>query len=268
MTKLLAGFGLMVLTLALLSPAVPASAAPRLSIVTEKGVSDQVRAEIQAAADTTMIYFRETYGVELSRDVRVVVVPDKDSYARAHMRELRVDQGEAERRARTTAGWSRGDTILVNAGSLRNRAQRTFLISHEMVHQYQDVVCRGAKCSQFRWLREGSGDALAALMVDRVGAWRLDQYRDLWARTIADAPGTPVLSDLHSDEAWYAALDQYGDITYRTAGMAGLALADRQGFESLLGYYIRLDSGDAEGTFWDTFGQPLPAFEAEFNPLL
>ncbi len=268
MTKLVTSLVVLVLALSLMVGVLPTAAASPITIIAESGVSDAGKADVQAAADATLSLVRDTYGLELQRAMRVILTANTEAYSAAHVREFGVTKAEADRRARTTRGWTSGNTILMNMGNLGNRSVRTRILSHELVHQYQDQVCKGSNCGELTWMREATADVIAARVVESVGATTLAQYREEWRTLLAEAPALPSLSELHSAQAWYAALDKYGsDVGYRTADMAGLRLLELGGQDALLGFFVKLSEGDPESAFVDAFGVSLGEFEAGFDPL-
>lgn len=268
MSKRVVRLALVILSVAVFAfSSVPvASAAGVVQIVAEPGVSEAIWGNGQVAIDLTVELFRNTFGMELERDIKLVIAPNQDAYIQALQREFRVTQEEAERRARTTSGWSAGRTIVQNAASLPTRRQQVFNTAHELVHQYQGQTC-GGRCGAIKWLHEGTGDAIAAQVVELAGEQTLEQYKTAWTSELRRAQKRPSLSALYTTDEWYVALDQYGSsLTYRTAGVATLGLVEQAGTEALWAYFAALQEADAPDAFIAAFGLSLEEQEALFPP--
>ncbi len=266
MARLVRRIGLLMLMLVLGALTGPAAAAsPSITIVVEAGVPGPAVADVAAATEATLALFRDTYGVDLQRSLRIVLVPDGEAYVAAQMRENRVERAEAERRARTTTGWSSDDgTVLLNVGGGRSRPDRAATLGHELAHQYQTQVCGGNKAHGLMWMREGVAQVAGAQAVARAGGPTLVETRADWRRSLASAPSLAPLSVLHSESEWYAALDDASaGPVYRIAGTAVLTLADRHGYWPLLDYFARVNDSDVETAFAEAFGTSLDAFESQ-----
>jgi hypothetical protein len=256
------------LLLAMLSflPTAPTHAqSTKIKMIVETGVSDEAQKNVQMGIDTTTGFFRDTYGMELKKELRVILVPDKDVYAKTLMREAKVDQKEAERRARTTLGWSTGNGIIQNTGGIPNARRRIYNISHEIVHGYQAQECAG-DCAKIIWLYEGTAGVLATRIVDMCGLRPLAEHRRGWLQQVKNKAGNALLKDLKSRDDWYRALDKHGvEEVYGFAGLAVFDLVDKKGYESLFNYFHSLKNSGSQESFQRSFGMDLNAYEKQFD---
>jgi hypothetical protein len=237
----------------------------KIKMISEAGISDEAMNNVQLGIDTTTRFFRETYGLELKNELRVILVPDKNAYATALMREAKVDQKEAERRARTTLGWSTGNAIIQNTGGIPNARRRVYNMSHEIVHAYQAQVCSG-DCAKIKWLYEGTAGVLATRIVDMCGLRPLAEHRQGWLQQLKNKASNAPLKDLKSKDDWYSALDKYGvEEAYGFAGLAVFDLVDKKGYESLFTYFRSLKDSGSQESFQRAFATDLGAYEKQFD---
>jgi hypothetical protein len=263
--------------LALVGPALPAIAQPAarpqpipVQIVPEPGVVPEAVLDVQRAAELAHEFFWREYGVELTRQVRIVIVPDRTAYVGAMLREFRVDQAEAERRARTTTAWTAGSTIVMTITPSSARAFRMVLTAHELAHQLQIQVTAPVNPWRLYWMAEGVADAVAAHIVEANGYAPAGTYRERWVTGLRRAARRPDLQELGTQDDWFASLDRSGSgITYALAAMAAHYLAERHGHRAILTYFRTLGAmGDGPAAFQRTFTQPLDLFIDSFRRFL
>ncbi len=258
-----------VLTLLLLvCPVLPAAAQTSpVQIVPEPGVAPEAVLDVQRAVELSLEFFRREYGVDLTRQVRVVLVPDRTSYIAALVREFRVDQAEADRRARTTTGWTGGATILMTVTTNSARAFRMTLTAHELVHQLQMQVTAPVNPWRLYWMAEGVADAVAARIVESGGYAAAGAYQMRWVEVMRRATRRPDLQELVTEAGWFVSLDRNGSgTTYALAALAGLSLMERHGHPAILSYFRALaGTNDGAAAFQQTFNQALEAFLEEFR---
>ncbi len=268
MKRKINSIGLAILMMALLSISWEGSAGaqqPQFRIITESGVPDEAKENAQQAVDTTLRFFKETYHLNLKKDYRIILVPSKESYATTLMSEAKVDKKEAERRARTTLGWSTGDAIIQNLGGIRNARHRIYNMSHEITHKFQDEECSG-NCLKIMWLYEGTATLIGQRIVDILGLRPLAETKKAWLSHLQKTSGRPTLKELISKEDWYRALDKYGmDPAYEVAGLAVFYLIEKKGFEPLFDYFKKSNLRSGESSFNSSFGMEMRNFQTDFN---
>ncbi|KPK19689.1 MAG: hypothetical protein AMK69_24005 [Nitrospira bacterium SG8_3] len=236
----------------------------QFKITSEPGVPDEAKGNAEQAVEATLRFFKETYHLELKKDYRIILVPNKESYVAALMREANVDRKEAERRARTSFGWAIQDVILQNAGGLPNAWQRIYNMSHEVVHKFQSETCTGG-CSQIKWIHEGTATVIGQRMLDVLGLRPMGQTKKMFLQNLRKRSTRPTLKNLRSTEEWYKALEQYGMRTFGFVGLAVLNLTDQKGYESLFVYFKKLNGWRAKNAFKIAFRLDLNHYEDEFS---
>lgn len=221
------------------------------------------------AVDITLEYFKSKFGVEINRDIRILLVPDKDSFKQALIRELKVTPEEADRRVRTTTAWTGGTLIIHNVDRLtdssRSKATSAFVIAHELTHQLQYQECSAS--GRLMWLHEGMADYVAGHIVESAQLYTMPLYQLEWFRIIRQAPALPPLGKIHTSQEWYASLDEYGSsVTYRTATYAVGQLVRQPGVAGLFAYCKAVRNSEPAAAFRATFGMALSDYETSFDP--
>jgi hypothetical protein len=219
--------------------------------------------------ETALRFFQETYDLKLAKGLRILLVANKEAYVSALIREQNINQKEAERRARTTSGWSSSTAIIQNVANLPTPRQRIFNMGHEVVHRFQAQVCAEKDLQRWMWPYEGGADALGARFVDMTGKRSWAEYREVWLKDLKKASKRPGLKELQGKEHWYTSLDKYGSsVPYRVAGLAMMELVKQKGYGPLFVYYKKLNDFNAETSFKIAFGLDLNGYENDFHTLL
>lgn len=254
-----------IVALALAPPAVGQTSP--VMVVLEPRVQADVAADFTRAGDLTVQFFREIYAVDLTRQVRIMLVPDAAAYAAAMIREWNITQTEADRRVRTTSGWTSGTTIIVNVSNTTTPRARIFLASHELTHQYQIQTSAPAGAWSLYWLTEGAADVIGARVAERGGVGSMAETKQAWIDTLRRAPTRPDLNQIVTEPSWFAALNVHGSgVTYRYAAMAVLYLAETRGYPPLMGFYAALrDSRDRALAFQRVVGVTLEEFTTDYR---
>ncbi len=237
----------------------------QFKITSESGVPDEAKENAEQAVEATLRFFEETYHLELKKNYRIILLPDKESYMAALMREAKVDKREAERRARISFGWSIHDVILQNTGGLPSARQRIYNMSHEVVHKFQSETCMDA-CSQINWIYEGTASVIGQRMLDVLGLKPMGQTKKMFLQNLQKLSTRPTLKSLRSTEEWFKALDKYGIMeTFGFVALAVLNLTDQKGYESLFVYCQKLNGWTAENAFKIAFRLDLNHYEDDFS---
>ena len=243
----------------------------KIQISIEPGVAEEVAATAKFATDNSLRFFKETFNLELHKDIRILIVPNPETYAAMFIRESKINQKEADRRARTTFGWSIGDQlILQNVGAPfnPNARRRIYNISHEIVHKFQRQECAD-QCSKIMWIYEGAAGFFAARVVELSGDRLLTQQKESWLQEVRKLAKRPELKELISQSDWYKGLDKYGsDPSYSFAALAVSTLVEEKGYEPIFVYFKKLKDGSPEESFKKAFGVDMKSFEGEFNASL
>ncbi|HWQ62223.1 MAG TPA: hypothetical protein VN521_07920 [Negativicutes bacterium] len=239
-------------------------------MATEGTIPDAAKNDAYAAADKVEKFFAANLGMSLDRDVRILIVPNRDAYIQANIRENKVTLQEAERRAKTTRAWSQGSLIIQNVGdaTLNSSSERVFNIAHELVHQYQSQVS-GGRHTRMEWLAEGAADAIAAKILEIEKLQTLAEYRAKRISVIKKAKKYPSVAELELAKNWYAALDKYGSrVTYRVADIAVLELLNNFDHKDLFAYFAAVKTTDPKEAFEAVFKKPIAGFFAEADEVI
>lgn len=234
-----------------------------IAIMTEGDVPTGAERDAQTAAVRLQQFFTRHLGMSLDRDVRIIIVADREAYVEANIREYKVSEEEAERRARTTRAWSQGRVIIQNAGDatlVRNQRERIFNIAHELVHQYQSQVS-GGRHTRIEWLSEGTADAIAAKVLAEEGLQTMAEFRAQRIMVIEEADAYPSLTELDLSRRWYDALKKYGSkVTYRVADIAVLELLKQFGYGDLFAYFSLVRTQEPADAFAAVFKKTVTDF--------
>lgn len=233
------------------------------------GVTSEKTEDVRQAAEATVEFWREQSGLRLKQLPHIVLAKDRPAYRNEVMDRFNISELEAARKTRGTDALTGKSIIVVNISGVPTPRQRTFLIAHEMTHQYQRQIA-GTASGRSMWLMEGMAEAAGAQVVARRGYWRLEQYRENWQSGLSRTPDKPTLAELETVEDWSNALVRYGAaITYKTAGLAVLQLTQRFGQQAVWEYFSGLGRGEPpETAFQHAFGIARGDFIAEFTASL
>jgi hypothetical protein len=162
--------------------------------------------------------------------------------------------------------------VLLNEPRLSTHwPDRLFTFAHEYTHCLQYALAGGHRSTSVQWLREGFADAVAARVLDRLGATPLEtarrQRRVLLDRS--DRSRAPRLGSLLTFSDWMAATARPEAAADAQAFLAADALIERHGFTALLDYFAAFSaSADPTRNFRAAFGRDAAEFEAELDRAL
>ncbi|MDR3563737.1 MAG: hypothetical protein P4N59_20200 [Negativicutes bacterium] len=242
---------------------------PQVQVMASSQISDEVKQDTQFAIDKTIEVFKEKFNLGFNRNAKVFLVSNDEEYLNVLVSELHIDKAEAERRVRTTSGWSSGNIIILDVRKAADRRDNIFTVAHEMTHQFQNQEDAG-KHTKLEWIAEGMADNMAAVVVEKSGRATLAQYKKWWTDIFIKAKTRPYIYELHTPQNWYSSLDKHGtSTTYRIAGLAMMHLTETKGYEPILGYmhYLR-DADSPEKAFVQAYGMELSLYEKEYEEYL
>ena len=240
----------------------------KIEISTEGNISSEVISLTKKTFEYTTAFIKEECGIEFDGYVKIILVENNELYKEAQMRENGVDEEEAERRVRTTSGWSNGTQIIQNIAGLAKNRNKIYNLAHELVHQYQFQIC-GNEANSIMWIFEGLADAIAIQVVEKSGESTVENYKKDWMKTIKDNGIFPDISLLHDTESWYASLDTYKkDISYRIAAFAILNLLKTKTYKNLFDYFSDLNELNYYDSFKKSFDMIITQYERKFNSLM
>lgn len=228
-------------------------------------ITNESATEVQQAANATTLLFEKNTGILLEKPVTIVLTPNRKSYITELITRFHISELEAEKVAKGTDALSGTNLIVVNIDGIPTVRQKTFLIAHELTHQYQRQIA-GNRASQVIWLLEGMSETVGAQVVAKQGYFRLDQYQSNWQNGLQMTASKPNLSELETRADWSRSLSQYSSpITYKTAGLAVLTLTQQFGEQKILDYFKGLGRGlNPETAFQNAFGMSMADYESQF----
>lgn len=221
-------------------------------------------------ADLSRKFFIDNWGRDIQSSMRFVLASDKQEYGALMVKEFGIGAAEAEQRARNSTWWYSGSTTIYDMGSLTTKRQRVFAISTSLTTRFAYEVAPQKDLDQLIWLVKGFSDVIASQIVDRSGAYTMEQYHNDWAITIDKASMFPNLGELNAGLSWNQASSKYGStVTRRTADLAGLYLLEKYGASSFSNWCKAVkETGNAELSFQQVFGMTTAQFYEEFSSYL
>jgi len=228
-------------------------------------VTDDSANEVRQAANATTLLLANKTGLTLEKPVNLVLTPDRKSYITEAITRFHMSEFEVEKVARGTDALAGTNLIIVDMSGVPTVRQKTFLIAHELTHQYQRQIA-GNKAQQVMWLLEGMAETVGAEVVAQQGYFRLDQYQNNWQTGLQKTVAKPLLSELETRDGWSQSISKYSSpITYKTAGLAVLALTEEFGQQKVLDYFKGLGRGEnPETAFQNAFGMSITDYESRF----
>jgi len=245
---------------------IPAAEHQAVRIERMAGISNEMVAEIQQAADGTTRFFIDHTGMHLTNQVIIVLTTERKAYITEVIARFKVSELEAERVARGTHALSGNNLIIVDMSGIPTVRQKTFLIAHELTHHYQRQLA-GNQAGTVKWMLEGMAEEVGAHVVAQQGYFQVKQYKDNWWTGLAMTANKPSLNQLETARDWSMSISQYGSpLTYKTAGLAVLILTEQFGQEKVLDYFAGLGRGEnPETSFQKVFGMRMVDFMADFT---
>jgi hypothetical protein len=224
--------------------------------------------DFQASASETVKYYQEV-GLFLKQPVTIVLTRNRKSFLAEAALRFGISEIEVNRVGKGVDALSGNGLIVINADGTPTPRQRTFLVAHELTHQYQRQIA-GSKAGEIMWMLEGMAEAVGAQVVARQGFMSVEQYKTNWQNGIRIANHKPLLSALYTRRDWSNALSAYGSgLTYKTAGFSNLVLLERYSIQQILKYFTVLGrGGNAADAFFDSFGVSILNFEKSIEMLL
>jgi hypothetical protein len=245
---------------------VSADASSRITVTADPRLPPDVVRDAQDAADATAAFLRDTYGLELTRPVEIILVADRATFRQALIDRLKFTRKAADQEAKYNEGVSRGNIILsyrLNAAS--SKRERYSHISHEVIHQYQREVASFQPRGKITWVWEGMANVIGAQVLERRGVRTIRDSRTAWLNYARKNAAGPRLEVMTTSAEWFAAMDRFGiRITYVTADLAVDLLSRQKGYPALIAYLRNAKTLDGPSAFQKAFGVTLAEFARDF----
>jgi hypothetical protein len=247
-----------------------------LAVLPSPGASDPARPAIpnevrvapahRAAVEEVMAVMAEL-GLPMPAEVDVHVYDSQMAFHRGLRQDAYVSPDRVDEIAAFAAGLARPNRVLLHSRAAKGRREWRRLIAHELTHVSQFALAGGDGRAD-QWLAEGVAERVAFEVLDRL---KLDTLADRRARALAAARQHPAfwtgrldLLALGSPREFTLRHQRDGSMaTYQLSFLMADYLIARVSLPVVLDYFRRCRTFDRERAFAITFGQSVPAFEAE-----
>ena len=241
--------------------------AQQVKIEAQTGTPDYAKEDAQTAVAAAERFFQDNMKMTLAHNVRILIVPNSAAYIKAMVSEFKFSQALAEDYAKTSRAGAGTGLILQNAGheSLQIKEERLFNIAHEMVHQYQQQTFGYKDVVTPNWIREGTADVYAVMILDAQGPAALAAYKDKQLALIKATPTHPNVKELSVGNSWRLSVKLHGkDVTYAVSDNGILGLIDGGSYKKMFAFYDKMKTApNAESGFQEIFGMPLSTYEKQ-----
>ena len=225
------------------------------------GIVQDEAADFRHSADETVKYYQEA-GLVLNKPVTIVLTRNRKAFLAESALRFGVSEIEINRVGKGVDALSGNRLIVINVDGTPTTRQRTFLLAHELTHQYQRQLA-GVKAVEVKWMLEGMAEAVGAQVVARQRFMSVEQYKVNWQTGISLAKNKPYLTELRTSQGWSKALSAYGtSLTYKTAGLSNLILFEQYGIQKVINYFVELGNGKSSNdAFKNSFDINMLQFE-------
>ena len=225
------------------------------------GIVQDEAADFRHSADETVKYYQEA-GLVLNKPVKIVLTRNRKAFLAESALRFGVSEIEINRVGKGVDALSGNRLIVINVDGTPTTRQRTFLLAHELTHQYQRQLA-GVKAVEVKWMLEGMAEAVGAQVVARQRFMSVEQYKVNWQTGISLAKNKPYLTELRTSQGWSKALSAYGtSLTYKTAGLSNFILFEQYGIQKVINYFVELGNGKSSNdAFKNSFDINMLQFE-------
>ncbi len=241
-----------------------------ITVIPEPNTPPQVLTIVEKVVAAFNGIVEQRMKVTLSKDIKIYVCPNLDSYRRVLREEFGYSPAEAASHSEITGGVARDERNLIalNFGEVifDQESNAYYVTAHELAHQLQFQLASGKEERGLYWLAEGSADYLAAYIAEDIGYlkvadWKIEQYYGV--RHTKNIVSPSELSDV-THYGWEKLMksDRH---PYPVAGLMTcflMKVAPKTGLTAIAEYYQRLAMLEtAETNFEQSFGMGYPDFE-------
>ena len=171
-----------------------------VTITSEPGVEEEALKVTQKTIDAGLDYFKSRFNVQLQKDVRLILVKDSNSYKQAQLRELKASNADAEFMAKSSAGISGNNIIIMNTEYFNNSYYAGIVIGHELVHIFQNQIGH-MQDGELMWYEEGVAEVITANITDQgAGLEQKGLYRHYLQRVYDKYQVRPRLDEIENYE--------------------------------------------------------------------
>ncbi len=244
--------------------------AATIEVIAGPEVAAEYLADFNQGVALTRQFFQDTWGGDLKNMMRFVLVAGKPAYAAALVKEFGMSETEAQQKVKNSSWTFAGSTTVYDTTALSTKRQRLFSVSGSLARRFASEAAPQKSLEQLYWLATGSGDAVAAHIVEISGAYTKEQYRSAWLTALGKLPAYPALAELSSAAGVEQARAGYSPAAVSgVVRLATLYLLDKHGPAALNAWFKAVkDTGSAEVAFQRAFGTTVAQFYDEFSAYL
>lgn len=154
-----------------------------VTVLPEPNTDPELLEIVQKVVDSFNEIVEKKLNQTFTRDVKIFVCPDRDSYAKVLETEFGLEKKVAERRAKLSDGManSRKNIVAINLDPddiYDPEYHAYYTTAHELAHQLQFQLSSNQMNKTLYWLVEGSADFLAAQIVEELGYQPLTDWKN------------------------------------------------------------------------------------------
>jgi hypothetical protein len=270
---LLVCIGAFALAFFLFSP--PAKTNGAIQVIAEATTNQKMIDDTQKTATFFKQFLAEDMHIELTRDVKIVICPTKESYTTVLHREIHLSKDNAIRQSKLSAGISNDKfhAIALNgaAEKMKTPQNSTSAIAHELFHQVQAQLSNNKDDKALYWLKEGTADFIGATVAEKSGYQSREQWKLDTINALRTAPSYASASEiLHIDLEQWTNLMEQDQSPYQMSDLMVCYLvstqSNDQAYASIANYFRLVDQlNDGDKAFEQAFGLTINQFLVNFQ---
>lgn len=270
---LLVCIGAFALAFFLFSP--PAKNNGTIEVISETTTNQKMIDDTKKTATFFKQFLTEDMHIELTRDIKVMICPTKESYTSVLQRDIHLSKANAIRQSKLSAGISNDSfhTVALNgaAEKMKTPQNSTSTIAHELFHQVQAQLSNNQDAKALYWLKEGTADFIGATVAEKSGYQSREQWQLDTINALRTAPSYASASEiLHIDlEEWTNLMEQ-DQSPYQMSDLMVCYLVSEQSndkaYASIANYFRLVDQlDDGDKAFEQAFGLTINQFLVNFQ---
>lgn len=242
----------------------------RIEVIAAPDVPAAWLDDFNRGAELSRQYFIDYWGRDIYSSMRFILTTGKQAYAAAMMKEFGISAADAEQRAQSSVWWYIGSTTVYDTNTLTTKRQRVHVIANSLIRRFAQETAPQQQLEDLLWLVNGVADVVASRIVERSGAYTMDQYRNAWITTLGREAVLPGLAELSTAPSWKQAKAKYGtEAVNRTAALAGWYLLEKHSPAAFNKWCKAVkETGSAEIAFQQVYGMTTAQFYEEFSSYL
>jgi len=161
----------------------PSVAFGAVTVMPEPNTDPELLEVVQKVVDSFNEIVEKKLNQTFTRDIKIFVCPDRDSYAKVLEKEFELVKEVAERRAKFSDGMAsvKKNIVAINLDPddiYDPEYHAYYTTAHELAHQLQFQLSSNQMNKTLYWLVEGAADFLAAQIVEEIGYQSLIDWKN------------------------------------------------------------------------------------------